>query len=253
MNYINSKVGVNEMNLQNKIASMIEQYKDFLSQKQSTFKNPEEEKIINSFITDLENVDEDDLQLEKEIEQGNKKPLQQSLATIEETVDEEIENILEEDNMKILEDIEQPVVDMDDYFTTQMLESDVEEIDEEIIDEFEPTLMEDSDDEELPQIEDSDVEEDSDTEEEEEVIEEFELPEFDLDSDVEEEEIIIEETLLEEPVVEFKMVEVVEEPIKEKKPSTPRCEYVLPRGKNKGNNCGRKAHEQGRCQKHVGK
>jgi len=235
INYINNKIGVNDLNLQKKIAQTIEQYKEFLSQTKSTYKNPEEEKIINSFITDLENVDEDDLQLEKEIEQGN----HERLPTIEETVEEEIENIIAEDNEKILTEIEQPVLDMDDYFTTQVLESDDEDI-EEITSE-----IQDSDDEELPQIEDSDVE---DVEEEEEI----ELPNFDLDSDVEEEEIVIEETLLEEPQIEFKMVEVVEEQVVEKS-MTPRCEFVMNRGKNKGKTCGGKAHEQGRCKKHVGK
>ena len=274
INYINNKVGIDNFNLQQKIAQTIEQYRDFLSQTKTTYKNPEEEeKIINSFITDLENVDEEDLKLEKEIQQGCR------LSTIEEEVDDIItEDIIITTEKEALENpIKLPTFDMD-YFSQMSDDSETEDISSEIEDTLEdielPTLddsdneedielptLDDSDDEEedieLPTLDDSDDEEDIelltlDDSDDEEDIEEFELPSIDDLIESADEIALSCEELVEEPEVEFKIVEVVEEQVKEKS-MTPRCEYVLPRGKNKGKCCGGKARKQGRCKKHTGK
>lgn len=259
MKYINNQFQTYNFNLQNQMVAFMDQYKNFINQNQPVIKTEQEEQQINDFIADLEKVDEEDLELEKEIqvvkeEQENQRDLDdivESLVQETETKamlsnDNKLPSIKEEDFDEVVRDLVQE----------QDLTEDIEEIEES--------------DDELPIVEDSDIEEsdeeveESDEESDEEVVdlelsdnEEVELDFSTLeDSDDDEDfEITIPEVSIEiEDILPFVMSSPEPEPIKEEKVLDTRCDFIMKRGKNKGNCCERKASfEDRRCKKHIGK
>lgn len=277
MKYINNQFQQYNFNLQNQMVAFMDQYKNFMNQNQPVIKTQQEEKQINDFIADLEKVDEDDLELEKEIqvikdEQDNKRDLDNIVENLVKetetkallTTGNKLPTVQEEDLNEIVKDLI-PVVDVEEIDEEDETPDEQNEFEQDEL--FGDDLLMDSDDE-LPTVEDSDIEEDVEesdseieSEDEEEVVEDLELSddeaELDLNTleDSEDDfEITIPEVSIEkEDVSPFIMSSPSPEPEKEEKELEPRCEFIFKRGKNKGNNCGRKAHEDGRCKKHIGK
>jgi hypothetical protein len=222
MKEINNKFTQYNYNIQNQMVDLLDQYKNFLSQNKPVIQSQEEEKKINDFIADLEKVDEQDIELEKEIQNvihdteiKTELSGRNHLPIIQE---EDLEKI-DELNNKIDEEIDElPTLDEEDeeYSTT-------EEIDEE-----------DSTTEEID-------EEDSTTEEIEEIeISEDESFDFNIENNEKKE------------IIPFELVsEQQDEPVSIELPQ--RCSFIFKRGKNKGNQCNRKAGDEGRCTKHIGK
>jgi hypothetical protein len=112
----------------------------------------------------------------------------------------------------------------DDKFVLEDIEEEDEEEDEE-----EPEPEEDSDEES-----EEDLEEDEESEEDE-----------DSEEDIN---IVFEENIEEEKDSEEDIDVVFEENIEEEKEEC--CDYEFKRGKNKGNKCGEKIFENGKCKKH---
>jgi len=275
MKYINNQFQTYNHNLQNQMVAFMDQYKNFMNQNKPVIKTEEEEQQINDFIADLEKVDEDDLELEKEIqivkeEQENKKDLDDIVENLVKeteikallTTENRLPMIKEEDLAEIIQDLI-PVVDVEDI-------TEEDETPDEL---FEDDLLEESDDE-LPTVEDSDIEESEDEEveeesdsevesEDEEVVEDLEMSDNDEieidfstleDSDDDAEfEVTIPEVSIDATETQFIMSSPSPEPEIEEKELEPRCSFVMKRGKNKGNCCERKATQDGRCKKHIGK
>jgi len=248
------------------MVDFIDQYKKFFTQNRPIVKSKEEEKELDNFIADLENTDEDDLELEKEIQEVKKE-----IET--DDVNEVIEQIVNETETKALlkqenklpsiaeEDFDSFVNDLTKEQEEKDLDEDVEDIDEE--DDVElPTLSDNESESEyeevIEEVEESDSEDDmidldEEVEDSEDELDE-ELPSIEDIEDVEEVTIGGEVSLDEEKEeIKFEMLppSPKAEPIKVELP--PRCDFIFKRGKNKGNSCGRKAHEDGRCKKHIGK
>jgi len=254
MKYINNQFQTYNFNMQNQMVDFIDQYKNFFTQNRPIVKSKEDEKELDNFIADLENTDEDDLELEKEIQEVKKDiKIDDVNEVIEEIVnDTETKALLKQEN-KLPSIAEE---DFDSFVNDLTVEQeDIEDIDQE-------------DEEELPSIQDGDLESEEEVEDSESEDEIIDLDEEVEDSDSEDEldidlqsieddkEITIggEVTLdSDSEEVKFEMLPPSPkvEPIKVELP--PRCNFIFKRGKNKGNACGRKAHEDGRCKKHIGK
>ena len=182
MKYINNQMNNYNSNIQGQLVNMFEQYKNFLTQEQTVYKNPKEEEIIDQLYKDLDVVDDLDLVEDKLETHLNK------LETIQEDEEEQ------EELIKFIDDFETQIVTEEELPT-------IEEVEEEL-----PTI-EDLELDDLPII-DSDIEIDI------EDLSDIEIEDF--SDDMEEE-----------------------------------CDYIFPRGKNKGNKCDKQVLKNNKCKKHC--
>ena len=72
MKHINDQFQTYNFNLQNQLVNYMDQYKNFITQNRPVIKSQEEEKKLDDFITELQNVDEEDLELEQAMEDVKK-------------------------------------------------------------------------------------------------------------------------------------------------------------------------------------
>ena len=256
---LNLKLGAYDFNLKQQLGEMMEQYKNYLTQDKPIYKNPEEEQVVENLLSELQNVNEEDLQLDDTTQ------LTRQLETIQEEIINE-EHVVETEEVNealdnMIKDIEEPElknlnVDFEQYSN---LDEEVEEIAEEITeeeltdeeianlvsaDDFANIVPSGDDDDDLPFI--------SDDEEEEEEVEEYVEDEEDVEEYVEEEEVEeVEEEVVEEEVVEEEVDDLDDFIIEEKKIVEDRCNKIMGRGKRKGEACGKKVHQDGKCKKHF--
>ena len=234
MEYINKqlnlKLGNYDFTLKKQLTEMMEQYKNYIVQDKPIFKNPEEEQVINNLFSELQSVNEDDLQLE---------------------LPKQLEDIVEETV------VEQELEDFDfDHFDNE-IEDIHEEISEEEIseEEMKDLVMDDdlpfisSDDEDLVQfggLELLDTEEDIEVTDEEIDNLDYEFDNLDYEFDLVEEPVETET----EPIDSLN-VEIDDFVIEEKMIHEDRCNYIMPRGKRKGEICDKKVSENNKCTKHY--
>lgn len=257
MKYINNQFQTYNFNMQNQLVNFMDQYKNFITQNRPVMKSKEENQELDNFIADLENTDEDDLELEKEIQEVKRE------IKSKEEVNDVIEQIVSETETKALlkQKNHLPSIEEEDFdsFVNDLTKEQEEIL---IIDEEDEELpiIEEDEESEYEEVEDSDSEDEIVDSEDEIIDSEDEMctdlqmiedSEDDMDFDISKNDEV---TLSEEKKeIKFEILPPSPkvEPIKIELP--PRCDFIFKRGKNKGNTCGRKSHEDGRCKKHIGK
>jgi len=132
---INNKFTNYNYNIQSQMVDLLDQYKNFLSQNKPVVQSQEAEREINDFIADLDTVEEQDIELEKEIQnvvnnteaEAESKP-EMKLPTINEEDLEEVSRDLDEANS----DDELPTIEDDEseQDETEEVEEEVEEVEE---------------------------------------------------------------------------------------------------------------------------
>ena len=220
--YINEQFADYNYKMQNRLVELMSHYQGFVSQNQPVVQTKEEEEKINDFIADLEKVDEQDIELEKEIQNVEHEAEQNPNMKLPTIQEEDLEAVEELDEINSTED---------DEHTEELptLESDDEE-----------DVVEEDDEEEVDEDDEEDVEEVEEDDDEMELGMEM----SDNEDDVEIDDFELTEEELKKPTPE---------PTPEPVELPPRCSFVFKRGKNKGNQCDRPAREDGQCTRHAGK
>ena len=252
---LNLKLGQYDFNLKKQITEMLEQYKNYLTQDKPIYKNPEEEKVVENLLSELQEFEETDLQFDESLVSRELDTIKEEIINEQPQVEsKEVNDALD----NIINDIEAPKINFERYIRQdETVEEIADEIDDmELTDEELADLVGDNIMIEQEEDEDYPIVTSDDEEEYEDIIE----PEIE-----EEHEVVIEPEP--EPEIEEDKPESVNSlecevcdldnfddfVIEEKKQEEDRCCYIMPKGKRKGQNCGKKIFEDDKCKKHSGK
>ena len=253
---LNLKLGQYDFNLKKQLGEMMEQYKNYLTQDKPIYKNPEEQQVVENLLSELQDVNEEDLQFDDTTQLTRQLETIQGEIINEEHVTETLE--VEEALENMVQEIENPQINFEEYAKQ---DEEVEEIAEELSEEEIANLVSSEDfvdiipsDDELADFEDDDlpfITSDDEDEEEDTVIETE-------DDDIVEEEVeeVVKEVVSEPETIdslECEECDLDDFVIEEKKVDEDRCIQIMGRGKRKGKACGKKVYENCLCKKHSGK